>query len=140
MNTTTDSPLQRALPAARLPAQDLDRARRFYSDKLGLEPAEERPGGLLYKTGTGEFGLFQSTGKPSGDHSQMGFQVDDIEATVEYLRARGLEFDDYDMGPMITQVNGIYEIPGSYPSKGSAERAVFFHDSEGNLLGIGQPV
>jgi hypothetical protein len=32
--------------ATRLPAQDLDRARRFYAEKPGLEPAEERPGGL----------------------------------------------------------------------------------------------
>ena len=79
MNAKTNSPLQSGLVAARLPAQDLDRARRFYSEKLGLEPAEERPGGLLYKTASGEFGVFSSTGKSTGDHSQMGFQVDDIE-------------------------------------------------------------
>ena len=35
--------------ATRLPAQDLERARRFYSEKLGLEPVEERPGGLRYE-------------------------------------------------------------------------------------------
>ena len=34
--------------ATRLPAEDLDRARAFYSEQLGLEPAEERPGGLRY--------------------------------------------------------------------------------------------
>ena len=38
---------------ARLPAQDLDRARAFYADKLGLEPVEERPGGLRYRTPPG---------------------------------------------------------------------------------------
>jgi catechol 2,3-dioxygenase-like lactoylglutathione lyase family enzyme len=41
--------LNNARPATRLPAQDLDRARRFYAEKLGLEPTEERPGGLLYR-------------------------------------------------------------------------------------------
>jgi catechol 2,3-dioxygenase-like lactoylglutathione lyase family enzyme len=139
MNANTASPLARGIAAARLPAQDLDRARRFYSEKLGLEPAEERPGGLLYKTPRSEFGLFETTGKPSGDHTQMGFEVDDVDATVAYLRARGLEFEDFDMSP-IEQVNGIYEIPGNYPSKGTGDRAVFFRDSEGNLIGIGQPV
>ncbi|HEV2664514.1 MAG TPA: VOC family protein, partial [Blastocatellia bacterium] len=35
--------------ATRLPVQDLERARLFYAEKLGLEPVEERPGGLLYR-------------------------------------------------------------------------------------------
>jgi catechol 2,3-dioxygenase-like lactoylglutathione lyase family enzyme len=45
--------------ATRLPARDLERARRFYADKLGLEPAEARPGGLLYRCGGGSFALFE---------------------------------------------------------------------------------
>jgi catechol 2,3-dioxygenase-like lactoylglutathione lyase family enzyme len=39
--------------ATRLPAQDLSRARAFYAEKLGLEPTEERPGGLRYQCGNG---------------------------------------------------------------------------------------
>ena len=54
--------------ATRLPAQDLDRARRFYAEKLGLEPIEQRPGGLLYRCGTGFFALFKSAGAASGNH------------------------------------------------------------------------
>jgi catechol 2,3-dioxygenase-like lactoylglutathione lyase family enzyme len=45
--------------ATRLPAQNLERARAFYAEKLGLEPMEERPGGLLYRCARGEFALFQ---------------------------------------------------------------------------------
>jgi catechol 2,3-dioxygenase-like lactoylglutathione lyase family enzyme len=59
---TEDEMLKDARVATRLPAQDLERARRFYADKLGLEPTDERPGGLLYRTGAGEFVLFESTG------------------------------------------------------------------------------
>ncbi len=44
--TSGDVPLRGASVATRLPAQDLERARRWYRDKLGLDPAEERPGGL----------------------------------------------------------------------------------------------
>jgi catechol 2,3-dioxygenase-like lactoylglutathione lyase family enzyme len=125
--------------AARLPAQDLERARAFYEEKLGLTPAEERPGGLRYVCGAGEFALFQSSGAPSGEHTQMGFEVEDLDATVEDLRRRGVVFEEVGI-PGLKTVNGITEIPGNYPSKGTGDRAVWFRDSEGNLLGIGQPV
>ena len=52
--------------ATRLPVNNLERARRFYSEKLGLEPAEERPGGLCYRCGSGYFALFESAGAASG--------------------------------------------------------------------------
>ena len=49
--------------ATRLPAQDLARARAFYTERLGLEPVDERPGGLLYRVQGGEFAIFQSAGR-----------------------------------------------------------------------------
>jgi catechol 2,3-dioxygenase-like lactoylglutathione lyase family enzyme len=126
--------------AARIPAQDLERARTFYSSKLGLEPVEERPGGLRYKCGNGYFTLFQSTGSASGEHTQMGWEVADIEDTVSELRRRGVQFEEYDF-PGLKTVDGIAEIDGNYPSKkASGERGAWFRDSEGNLLGIGQTV
>ena len=124
--------------AARLPAQDLERARSFYSEQLGLEPVEVREGGLRYVCGSCEFALFASAGAPSGEHTQMGWEVDDIEATVRDLRARGVVFEQYDF-PGLRTVGGIAEIEGNYPSKGSGERGAWFRDSEGNMLGIGQP-
>jgi catechol 2,3-dioxygenase-like lactoylglutathione lyase family enzyme len=126
--------------ATRLPAQDLERARSFYAEKLGLEPVEERPGGLRYRCGTGSFALFESAGAASGNHTQMGWEVADIEATVAGLRARGVIFEDYDL-PGLKTVNGIAHVAGNYPSKGGVgEKAAWFKDSEGNLLGIGQPL
>ena len=129
--------LQEGHVATRLPAQDLERARGFYAEKLGLEPVDERPGGLLYRCASGEFALFESAGASSGAFTQMAWNVDDIEATVERLRSRGVVFEEYDV-PGLTTVGGIAEIEGQYPSKGSAERGAWFRDSEGNLLGIGQ--
>ncbi len=116
--------------ATRIPAQDLDRARAFYSEKLGLEPSEERPGGLLYHCSSGTFALFLSGGASDGTFTQMAWDVDDIEATVRReLRERGVVFEE----------DGIAEVEGNYPSKGGrGERAVWFRDSEGNMLGVGQ--
>ena len=126
--------------AARLPAQDLDRARRFYSEKLGLDPSEERPGGLLYQLAEGVFALFQSTGASTGEFTQMGWDVDDIEATVAELKDRGVVFEDIDV-PGLRTVDGIAEVEGNYPSKGGkGEHAAWFRDSEGNLLGLGESI
>jgi catechol 2,3-dioxygenase-like lactoylglutathione lyase family enzyme len=129
--------LQGSRVATRLPAQDLERARAFYADKLGLEPAEERPGGLLYRCAGGEFALFASGGAPSGAHTQMAFDVDDLAATVAALRDRGVVFEEYNL-PSLRTVGGIATIDGNYPSKGTGEYGAWFFDSEGNLLGIGQ--
>src|SRR5918999_3871995 len=107
--------------ATRIPAQDLQRARSFYAEKLGLEPKEERPGGLLYRCGEGEFALFESAGAASGDHTQRGWEVEDIEATVEWLRVRGVVFEEYDF-PGLRTINGIAEVAGNYPSKGALAR------------------
>ena len=97
--------------------QDLQRAESFCAEKLGLEPSEERPGGLLYRCGDGEFALFESVGASSGDHTQLTWEVEDIEVTV-----------------------GIAEVARNYPNKGGVgETAAWFRDGEGNVLGIGRP-
>lgn len=133
------SALSDARIATRLPAQDLDRARRFYSEKLGLDPVDERPGGLLYRCGGSHFALFRSAGASSGTFTQMAFEVDDIDAVTD-LEGRGVVFETVDL-PGLRTVDGVADIEGNYPSKGArGERAAWFRDSEGNMLGVGQPV
>jgi hypothetical protein len=63
--------------------------------------------------------LFESAGAPSGAHTQLGWEVDDIEVAVAELRSRGVVFEDVDV-PGLTTVDGIAEVSGNYPSKGSA--------------------
>jgi len=94
---TVPGSLSNARTVTKLPAQDLERARAFYRDKLGLEPAEERVGGLHYVCGPTEFHLFSSAGQPSGASTQMAFEVEDLEATLADLRARGVTFERFEM-------------------------------------------
>ncbi|MEU9915951.1 VOC family protein [Streptomyces sp. NPDC051001] len=132
--------LARGRVATRLPARDLERARRFYAEKLGLEPVDERPGGLLYRCSGTDFALFASTGASAGTFTQMGWEVDDIEGVVTELKRRGVVFEDVDV-PGLRTKDSIADVEGNYPSKGArGERAAWFRDSEGNLLGIGEPV
>jgi catechol 2,3-dioxygenase-like lactoylglutathione lyase family enzyme len=117
-------PLAGGRAITKLPAQDLDRARAFYRDKLGLAPVEEREGGLRYLCAAGEFHLFQ---------------VENIEAVVADLRSRGVVFETFDL-PSFDVEDGIVKVADNYPSKGVGERGIWFRDSEGNLLGLAQPV
>ena len=120
---------------ARIPTQDLARARRWYAEKLGLEAVEEREGGLRYEGASGVFCLYASTGASDGSFTQVAFYVDDLESAVATLRELGVVFEEYE-----GMRGGIMEIRGNYPSKGSGERAAWFRDSEGNLIGLGEVV
>src|SRR4051794_483005 len=109
--------LENARVAGRLPTEDLDRARRFYAEKLGLEPVEERPGGLLYRLANGEFALYASAGTSPGTFTQLALEVDDLDAAVAEMKRRGVEFENVDV-PGLRTVHGIAEVEGNYPSKG----------------------
>lgn len=115
--------------SAAIPAQDFDRAKRFYAEKLGLEPFEETSEEARYRIGQNEFLIFPSTGKASGDHTQLGFDVDDLDSAVRDLRDKGVTFEEYDM-PGFKSVDGIVELEG--------EKGAWFKDSEGNLLALAE--
>jgi catechol 2,3-dioxygenase-like lactoylglutathione lyase family enzyme len=115
---------------ATLPATDLERARAFYADKLGLTPAEESPGGLFYDGAGGtRFLLYPTGGAASGQHTQVGFQVTDVGTEVADLKARGVVFEEYDLPGLKTE-GGIAQI--------GPNQAAWFKDSEGNILGVVQ--
>ncbi len=113
-----------------LPAQDLDRAKAFYRDKLGLQPFEEDAENVRFRVGDGtEFNVFRTMGAPSGTHTQMAFVVEDIAGEVKDLKSRGVGFEEYDF-PGLKTTDSIAEA-------GDA-KAAWFKDSEGNLLNIVQ--
>jgi predicted enzyme related to lactoylglutathione lyase len=117
---------------ASLPAADLERAKRFYAEKLELTPESELPGGLLYRCGKDtRFAVFTSQGEASGTHTQAMWLVEDVESAVAALKARGVVFEEYDL-PSLKTVNSIAT---AGPIKGA-----WFKDSEGNLLSLGQLV
>lgn len=111
-----------------IPAQDMDRARRFYEEVVGLTPGEVSPAGVFYDGVEGtRFLLFPSSGAPSGTHTQMGFRVADLESEVDALRGRGVTFETYDM-PGFDPATSIATLPNG--------RTAWFHDTEGNLIGV----
>ena len=115
---------------AALPATDLERAKRFYAEKLGLTPESEGPDGLFYRCGGGtRFLIFPSGGAASGTHTQMTWNTPAIEATVAELKARGVVFEEYNT-PVVKTFNSVATLGQS--------KGAWFQDSEGNMLALGQ--
>jgi catechol 2,3-dioxygenase-like lactoylglutathione lyase family enzyme len=111
-----------------LPASDLDRARRFYEETLGFIPVDVQPGGVRYEAAEGgRFLVFPSSGRASGSHTQLGFQVGDIAAEVAELRTRGVVFETYDIPAFDPQT-----MIATFPTA----RSAWFKDTEGNLIGL----
>jgi catechol 2,3-dioxygenase-like lactoylglutathione lyase family enzyme len=115
---------------ATLPATDITRAKRWYSEKLGLTPVKETKAWITYRCGGSIFQLYPTSAAGSARHTLGGFVVPDLRATVNELRARGVEFEEYDF-PGLKTVDGIAELEG-------VELAAWFKDSEGNILAVSQ--
>ena len=113
-----------------IPASDLARARAWYTDKLGFTTGQEEAAALLYRSGEDRvFLLFSSPGAGTAQHQVAAWVVEDLAAEVTELRARGVEFEDYDE-PGLRTMDGIAVTP--------VGKAAWFKDSEGNVLTITQ--
>ena len=115
-----------------IPAKDVARARRFYEQKLGFRPKAELAGGVVYEFGqkTACF-LYPTPNAGTSKASQAFWQVADVEREVAELKARGVEFENYDM-PGEKSPSGVLNAGGA--------KAAWFRDSEGNILAIIQMV
>ena len=111
-----------------IPATEIARARKFYEEKVGLVPKQEIAGGVVYECGKGSWiFLYQSGGAGTSKASQAFWQVEDVEAEVTALRAKGVVFEEYDL-PGLKTVNGI--------ASGGGARAAWFKDTEGNIMAL----
>ena len=114
---------------ATLPVADLDRARRFYSETLGIEEQMATEGGVMYSSGGTSFFVYPSRTRPAG-HTQMSWRVADIKNEVAELRAHGIELERFEI-PGVESEHGINHV-------GPNVWTAWFKDPDGNLLGLTQ--
>ena len=110
-----------------IPAKDLERAKKFYSEKLNFHAEMEVPGGVVYRCKNSWFLLFPTQFSGTAQHTLGGWSTDDIEKEVKALKANGVVFEEYDMPGLKTE-NSI--------AKMGENKAAWFKDSEGNILGL----
>jgi predicted enzyme related to lactoylglutathione lyase len=117
---------------ANIPAADLKRARDFYANVLGLTPVREIDGiQLTYRTDGGTtFNVYVTSFAGQAGHTIAQWHVDDVEAEVRDLKAKGVTFEVYDM-PGVRWDGEIATLEGM-------GRAAWFKDSEGNTLCLDQ--
>ena len=118
--------------AAIVPYTDVKKTRAFYEKVLGLELYWEIPNVFLMYLG-GSFTTLSVYYQPAGnkaEHTQVGFEVDNIEDTVATLTKNGVVFEQYDMEGLKTNKAGIAEMDGN--------RVAFFKDPAGNTLSVMQ--
>jgi len=129
MASATLSSLATAPASPVLPAEDLERARTYYGETLGL-PIDSAPGEQFYvRAGGGTSILVYKRARTKAEHTTASFAVKDLESVVAELRGRGVVFEEYDM-PGLKTVNGIVEMDGG--------KGAWFTDSEGNIIALTQ--
>lgn len=122
--------LTRAPVMTMLPVKDLERARDFYVNKLGLEAEGLAADGKFVLRGSGtKFGLIPKPEGTKAQHTAVGFEVDDVAAEIKELEGRGVAFHDYDF-PGFKTVDHMIVV--------GTDKAAWFSDTEGNILCIHQ--
>ena len=120
--------LTEARARATVAVSDLDRARDFYRDTLGLTLESELPGVTTFRCGDGTIlDVYQSEFAGTAKSTVASFQLPDLASAMADLRGRGVAFETYDSGPMKT-VDGVVDFGGV--------RGAWFRDPDGNILGL----
>lgn len=119
-----------------IPVKDIQRARQFYENTLGLKVAREYPDGSIeFQCGqnTGVFAYQTPENAGKNPATLLSWEVEDLEGTVKELQGKGVKFEEYDM-PGLKTVNGIATM-----GEGDQQiRGAWFKDPDGNILNIGQ--
>jgi catechol 2,3-dioxygenase-like lactoylglutathione lyase family enzyme len=125
--------LTKSTVAVMLPVTDADRAKKFYSESLGLDyTGTNDEGSPMYSLGGGSTLVLLP--RPDGTRSEstaMSFEVDDVVTEVRELIARGVTFEDYDL-PGLKTVEHVCEL--------GSEKAAWFNDPDGNVLCVHEVV
>ena len=106
---------------------DLGETRTFYHDQLGLEIVSESDDAISFSSGGTPFAVTLSTVGTADEQTQASWFVNDLDAELAEIRAKGVTIEDYDM-PGLTTVDGVADL--------GFARAAWVIDPHGNTLGI----
>lgn len=104
---------------------DVDEAKRFYGEQLGLTLLEETPAGCRFGAGKGSQLTIRRGQPPAGGQTVAHFEVDDIESVVRDLVSQGVAFEDYETPKTV-----------NFIAQFGSVRGAWFKDPAGNVLGL----
>ena len=119
----------KAFAVATVPAEDIKRAVKFYTEVLGLKKIEiPLEDSALFEAGKGSQIFMYQRARTKAEHTAVTFMTDDIEGIVKELTAKGVKFNQYEMGPIKTNAMGIADVGDT--------KSAWLTDPEGNILAI----
>lgn len=110
---------------------DIQRAKEFYGQTLGLEVSETKEGLALRIAGGGQVFIYPKPNHTPASFTILNFPVHDIDQAVDGLRKLGVEFESYE-GEMKTDEKGIFR--GA--ARGQGPDIAWFKDPAGNILSV----
>jgi catechol 2,3-dioxygenase-like lactoylglutathione lyase family enzyme len=110
---------------------DVGAASKFYKDKLGIEVTDQKEGGIALKLGSQSVYLYPKEDHKPATFTVLNFAVTDIDAAVDELKSRGIEFESYG-GDIATDDKGIFR--GG--DKNQGPNLAWFKDPAGNILSV----
>lgn len=108
--------------------KDLDRARKFYEDALGLKAKDEWGEGITLESGDTEINLYRSQFAGTNKATALTFDVDNIDKEVGELKEKGIFFERYDL-PGLQRQGDLYVGEGGF-------KTTWFKDPDGNILSL----
>jgi catechol 2,3-dioxygenase-like lactoylglutathione lyase family enzyme len=108
--------------------KDLDRARRFYEETLGLKAKDEWGEGVTLESGDTRLNLYRSEFAGTNKATALTFDVDDIDKEVQELKEKGIFFEKYDL-PGLQEQGDLYVADEGF-------KTAWFKDPDGNILSL----
>jgi catechol 2,3-dioxygenase-like lactoylglutathione lyase family enzyme len=111
-----------------LAVKNLDRARKFYEENLGLKQVDDFGEGFMLKSGDTKLSVYRSEFAGTNKATALTFGVDNIENEVRALREKGIAFEHYELEGL-TPKGDIFEGDGGF-------KTAWFKDPDGNILSL----
>ncbi len=110
--------------------KDLEVAKKFYTEVIGLTQLSENPGGVMYQSGSNsKIFVYPSQFAGTNQANAASWEVSDIDAVIADLKSKGVTFEHYDNIPGVT-------LQGDVHTMGDM-KAAWFKDPDGNILCLG---
>lgn len=107
--------------------KDLDEAKKFYGQMLGLSVSESDEGLILQTKGGIDVFIYQKPDHTPATFTVLNFIVDDVDRAVDELTKLGIRFQIYDKGDLKTDDRGVFQ---------GKPKIAWFKDPAGNFLSI----
>ncbi len=112
---------------ATVAVSNLEVAKKFYGETLGLKQLGDNLGGVAYSASSGKLFVYESDTAGSGKATSVSFEVKDVDEAVTALKEKAVKFEQYDI-PGATKEGDVLVM--------GQMRAAWFKDPDGNILGL----